>query len=105
MSALGMFAVHRVTKTVGDTSAKRLQTQIGIPQNQIHDVATQYRRDPEKTKKKFTSKQRKQIEEQNKEIQKLEDKVLTLNKKIADEKNPAERKKLQKQLDDVKAQI
>jgi predicted RNase H-like nuclease (RuvC/YqgF family) len=105
MTALGLFTVHRVTKTTGDTLAKRIQQQTGIPQNKLHDVATEYRREPEKTKKKYTQKERKAIEKQNTEIQKLEDKVLKLNKELADENNPVEKAKIQKQLDDLKGQI
>ena len=105
MSALGIFAVHRVTKTVGETPAKRIQQDFNIPQNKIHDIATQYRREPEKVKKKYSQKQRKEIEKQNQEIQKLENKVLALSKDLADEKNPAEKIKIKKQIDDFKKQI
>lgn len=91
-----MYAIKKTTQAIGETPAKRLNQQAGIPQTDlqnIHDIANEYRREPQKLKDKYTKPKKLKIDELDKKIEKLDEKITTYQAEVAKPNDPAEKAK------------
>ena len=106
IGVLGLFTIPVIKKVVdkfGDTPAKQLAEQ-GVSQNKIYDDALSFRNENQVYLKELNKKNEEKIIELEKEINKLDESILSLSEQVGKESDPAKKSQLVAQLNAVKEQ-